>query len=71
MSKFRHISSDCVNQKVITLVEWTSMKEEKIYEEEGMKLEEEEKESIEEVVTQADEGELLLVKKFCLLSIEL
>ena len=38
------------------------MKEEKIQEEEGMKLEEEEA-SIEEAVTQADEGELLPVKR--------
>jgi len=54
---------DCVNRKVVTLAEWTTMKEEKIQEEEGMRLEEEEKGSIEEVVTQADKGELLLVKR--------
>jgi len=38
------------------------MKEKKIQEKEGMKFKEEEKESI-EVVTQADEGELLHVKR--------
>ena len=39
------------------------MKEEESHEEEGTKLEQEEKGSIDDVVTQADEAELLLVKR--------
>ena len=45
------------------MVEWTTIKEEKSQEEEAMKLEQEEKRSIEDVVTQANEGELLVVKR--------
>jgi len=39
------------------------MKEEKSHEEEGMKLEQEENGSIEDVITQPGEGELSLVKR--------
>jgi len=42
------------------------MKEEKTQKEQGMKLEQEEKWSIEEVVTQVDKGELLLMKRVLL-----
>jgi len=44
---FGQLPSDCVNRKVITLAEWTSTKEEKNQEGEGVKFKGEEKESIE------------------------
>ena len=49
---FRHISSDYVHQKIVTLVDQTATKEEKIQKEKGVvKLEEEEDdESPEEVI---------------------
>jgi len=53
-----HIASDCTNRKVISLVEWETMKEEEKEEKEEETVEEEE-ESPEEKVTRADEGEVL------------
>jgi len=52
---FGHSFSDCVNQEVVTLAEWTAMIEEET-QEEGKK----EKKSKEEEVTPPDEGEMLL-----------
>ena len=45
------------------MAEWIARKEEKNKEEEGVKLEGQENESIEEVVEKADEGKLLLVRR--------
>ena len=50
-------------EKFAILAEWTATEDEKNSEEEVLKLEGEEKESLEEVVEQADKGQLLVVRR--------
>ena len=50
-------------EKFAILPEWTATEDEKNSEEEVLKLEGEEKESLEEVVEQADKGQLLVVRR--------
>jgi len=59
---FWHTSADCTIRRVISLVDWESFQDE---EKDGSVEEEheEEKESLEEVVKHADEGELFMVKR--------
>jgi len=57
---YGHIASDCTNRRVVTLAEWESLKEE---EEEGSI-----EERHEEVVIQAEEGDMVYLKP--LLSIQ-
>ena len=59
---FGHTSADCTNRRVITLAEWESFQEK---EKKGSveKKHEEEKESCEEVIEHADEGEIFMVKE--------
>ena len=58
-----HIASDCPNQKVITLSEWSTVKE--VFEEEEIEDESEHEleETQEEVVEETDEGELLVLRR--------
>jgi len=56
-----HIAADCPNRKVVTLAEWESLKEEE--EEEPEEETEEEASTHEEVVEQADEGEMLVLRR--------
>jgi len=55
-----HIASDCPNRKVITFAEWTVVKE--VFEEEEKEdnFEDELQETQEEVVEEADKGEMLV-----------
>jgi len=58
-----YIASDCPNHKVITLAEWTTIK--KVFEEDEKDddFEDELKETQEEVVEEADEGEMLVLRR--------
>ena len=57
-----HIASDCPNRKVITLAEWTNVKE--VFEEEHEEEEEpESEEAQEEVEEEADDGEMLVLRR--------
>jgi len=58
-----HIASDCPNHKVITLAEWSAMKEGFEEEEKKDDYEDELEKTQEEVVEEADEGELLLLRR--------
>jgi len=55
-----HIALDCPNRKVVTLAEWSAVKEEFEEEEKENECEDELEETQEEVVEEADEGELLV-----------
>ena len=57
-----HIASDCPNRKVITLAEWTNVKE--VFEEEHEEEEEPESEEAQEEVEEgADDGEMLVLRR--------
>ena len=57
-----HITADCPNRRVITLAEWDAVKEE-VVEEEKEKDIESPKEEEEEVITEANEGEMLVLRR--------
>ena len=55
------IASECPNRKVITLVEWTAVKEDFEEEENEVESELETEETQDEVIEEADEGVLLVL----------
>jgi len=59
----RHIASDYPNRKVITLAEWTAVKENFEEEEKACESELELKETQDKVVEEANEGELLVLRR--------
>jgi len=59
-----HIASECPNRKVITLAEWTAVKEDFEEEENEVESELEVEEPQDEVIEEADEGELLVLRRF-------
>jgi len=59
MPRLGLLAFDCPNRKVISLDEWESAKEEEKEEEEEEAMEEEE--NLEEEVTGANEGEILVI----------
>ena len=58
-----HIASECPNRKVITLAEWTVVKEDFEEGENDVKSEQELEETQEGVVEEANEGELLVLRR--------
>jgi len=58
-----HIASDCPNRKVVTLMEWQTVKDDEKEEEEEVAVEEKEEEEVEDEVTGADEGEMLVIRR--------
>ena len=58
-----HIASECPNRKVITLAEWTTVKEDFEEEEHENESEPESEEAHEGVIEEADEGELLVLRR--------
>jgi len=56
-----HIASECPNRKIITLAEWDVIKEAEVEGEKEVHLMEEQDESQEEVVQEADKGEMLVL----------
>jgi len=60
---FGHIASECPNRKVITLAEWTAVKEDFEEQENGVESELEAEETQDEVIEEADEGELLVLRR--------
>jgi len=55
-----HIASECPNKRIISLAEWEENKEENEEEDHGLTMMEEDQE---EVVEEADEGELLVLRR--------
>jgi len=58
-----HIASDCPNCKVITLADWSTVKEQFEEEQKEHEYENEVKETQEEVMEEANEGELLVLRR--------
>jgi len=58
-----HIASEYPNRKVITLIEWTAVKEDFEEEESEVESELEIEETQDEVIEEADEGELLVLRR--------
>ena len=59
-----HIASNCPNQKVITLTEWETLKEDDLEgkKEEGEENQEESEENQDEVIKEADDSEMLVLR---------
>jgi len=62
--EFGHLAVDYRNSKVITLEERKSMREEENQEEKKMQLVEEPKEELKEIAENANEGEILVLKRY-------
>ena len=60
---FGHLASDCINQEIVTLAKWTSVKEEEIKKEKEVNLAEEEEESLDKVEQKVNKYELLIVRR--------
>jgi len=58
-----HIAASCPTWGVITLVEWDAVKEEVVEEENEEDVESPEEEEEEEVITEVDEGEMLVLRR--------
>jgi len=58
-----HIDVDCPNRKVITLAEWEVVKEDNLEEEKEEGVDGEGEETQEEVIEEADEGEMLVLRR--------
>ena len=58
-----HIASECPNRKVITLAEWAAVKEDFEEEDKACESEPEFEETQNEVIEEADEGELLVLRR--------
>jgi len=58
-----HIASECPNRKVITLAEWAAVKEDFEEEEKACESEPKFEETQDEVIEEADEGELLVLRR--------
>jgi len=58
-----HIASECPNRIVITLAEWAAVKEDFEEEEKACESEPELEETQDEVIEEADEGELLVLRR--------
>jgi len=58
-----HIASECPNRKVITLAEWAAVKEDFEEEEKACESEPEDGENQDEIIEEADEGELLVLRR--------
>jgi len=58
-----HITADCPNQKVITLAEWEVVKDEVVEEEKEEDIEHNGDEDREEVIEEANEGEMLMLRR--------
>ena len=63
MPRPSHIALNYPNRKVITLAEWEVVKEEEVKEEKEAHLMEEQDEIQEEVVEEADKGEMLVLRR--------
>ena len=58
-----HIAADCPNQKVITLAKWEAMKEDQLEDKQGEGVDVEGEKTQEEVIEEADEGEMLVLRR--------